>query len=358
MTNATAKDDVFLRDLWYFGIVGSEIKPGQMIQKERLGELVLFGRTHDGQAFAMTDICPHRAILLSGGEMVKTETGTQVQCPYHGWRFRPDGQCANIPSLTADQTEGMDISKIKARTYPVHESYGVIWIWFGYDAEAAPCLDPPTLDIPGDSKIRMHDECDFNCDMDAAVISLMDPAHIPYIHNQSWWRTPKTMHEKAKTFGPIERGFSMLPHKPSSNSFIYKLFGTDITTEITLELPGLRPEYMKAGDKHVTTVTIVTPVNAAKTIISVILYWNHPAVSFVPKWLIRRGMHIFMEQDSAAVDSQAIGMSYDPPQMFIHDSDIPAKWYLALRRNWEKHRKEGADFVNPVKKPTTLRWRS
>lgn len=99
MTNATAKDDVFLRDLWYFGIVGSKIKPGQMIQKERLGELVLFGRTHDGQAFAMTDICPHRAILLSGGEMVKTETGTQVQCPYHGWRFRPDGQCANMPSV-------------------------------------------------------------------------------------------------------------------------------------------------------------------------------------------------------------------------------------------------------------------
>ncbi|WP_420434048.1 Rieske 2Fe-2S domain-containing protein [Hyphobacterium sp.] len=358
MAKDTALDDVFLRDLWYFGIVGKEIKPGEMIQKERLGELILFGRTHDGEAFAMTDICPHRAILLSGGRMVKGESGTEVQCPYHGWRFRPDGQCASIPSLTADQAEAMDIAKIRAKTYRVHESYGIVWIWFGYDEAAEPCLPPPTLDIPEDSEVRMFDACDFHCDMDAAVISLMDPAHIPYIHNQSWWRTPETMHEKQKTFGPIERGFSMLPHKPSSNSFIYKLFGTGITTEIQLELPGLRPEYMKAGDKHVTTVTIVTPVSANKTIISIILYWNHGLVSLVPKWLIRRAIRVFMKQDSTAVDSQAIGLSYDPPQMFIHDSDIPAKWYLALRRNWEKHRLEGADFVNPLKENKTLRWRS
>ena len=358
MAKDTAQDDPFLRDLWYFGAAGQEIKPGQMIQKERLGELILIGRTHRGEVFALTDICPHRAILLSGGEMVKGETGSEVQCPYHGWRFRPDGQCAHIPSLTADQAEGMDISKIRARRYPAHESYGIVWIWFGADPETEPSLPPPTLDIPDDSKVRIFDECDFNCDIDAAVISLMDPAHIPYIHNQSWWRTPKTMHEKQKTFGPIERGFSMLPHKPSSNSFVYKLFGNDITTEIQLELPGLRPEYMKAGDKHVTTVTIVTPVTADKSIISILLYWNIAAVSLVPKWLIRRAIRVFMDQDSTAVDSQAIGLSYDPPQMFIHDSDIPAKWYLALKRNWKKHRETGEPFVNPLSEPKTLRWRS
>jgi len=105
MAKDTAQDDPFLRDLWYFGAAGQEIKPGQMIQKERLGELILIGRTHRGEVFALTDICPHRAILLSGGEMVKGETGSEVQCPYHGWRFRPDGQCAHIPSLTADQAE-------------------------------------------------------------------------------------------------------------------------------------------------------------------------------------------------------------------------------------------------------------
>ncbi|MCY0886083.1 MAG: 3-isopropylmalate dehydratase small subunit, partial [Firmicutes bacterium] len=45
-----------------------------------------------GQVYAMRDICPHRAAPLSAGRLVdKPGEGETIECPYHGWRFRPDG---------------------------------------------------------------------------------------------------------------------------------------------------------------------------------------------------------------------------------------------------------------------------
>ena len=62
-------------------------------------------------------------------------------------------------------------------------------------------------------------------------------------------------------------------------------------------------------------------------------------------------------QDRDAVNAQQVGLAYDPKLMLIHDSDVQAKWYFALKRAWTKHRETGEAFKNPVK-PAKLRWRS
>lgn len=365
MTNSTpekqarldAGDDGYLRDLWYFGVVGADIKPGQSIHREILGEPILFGRTHDGKAFALRDICPHRGILLSAGKVVRNDGESHVECPYHGWRFRGDGSCAGIPSLTADQSEAMDLSKIRTRSYPIHERYGLVWIYIGADPGAEPCVDPPVLDIPEGAKIQMVETDVFNCHVDHAVIGLMDPAHIPYIHRQWWWRSAKSVHEKAKNFGPVERGFSMLPHKPSANSYVYKLFGGQRQTEIRFELPGLRTEYLRLGERHITGFTAVTPTNATKTTITIVMYWDVPVMAVVPKFLVSNGIRTFVGQDRDAVNAQQVGLAYDPQLMLIHDADVQAKWYFKLKQAWKKHRETGEPFRNPVR-AATLRWRS
>lgn len=357
MSDEDVSDDGFLRDLWYFGAVASELKPGQHLHRQILGEPVLFGRTHDGEAFAMRDICPHRGIILSTGRMVNKDGETTVECPYHGWRFRKDGSCAAIPSLTADQAEAMDVSKIRVRSYPVHEAQGLIWIWFGADPEAAPDLDPPRLDLPEGARVKMVEREVFNCHVDHAVIGLMDPAHIPYIHRQWWWRTEKSVHEKAKNFGPVERGFSMLPHRPSSNSFAYKILGAKPETEIRFQLPGLRTEYIKVGNSFFTGFTAVTPTTADSTTITIVVYWKHPIFEILPNAILRKAITTFIRQDRDAVNAQQKGLAYDPKLMLIHDADVQAKWYYKLKQAWRKHRQSGEPFVNPVK-PATLRWRS
>ena len=76
----------FLRDIWQFADLGSELKPGDLRRYEILGEPVLIGRTRKTrEVYAMRDICPHRAAPLSAGRLVEEPGGTEaVECPYHG----------------------------------------------------------------------------------------------------------------------------------------------------------------------------------------------------------------------------------------------------------------------------------
>ena len=95
-----------------------ELKPGKMVAKTLLNEPILWGRTNQGQAFALRDICPHRAVPLSCGWY----DGEAVQCCYHGWRFDEKGKCIEIPSLLPEQA--MDLSRFDLHRYEVKEEIG------------------------------------------------------------------------------------------------------------------------------------------------------------------------------------------------------------------------------------------
>lgn len=239
----------------------------------------------------------------------------------------------------------MDLTKIRTRAFPVHEDQGLIWIYYAREEDAGkpPAVEPPKLDIPEGEKPRLVVRDVFNCHVDHAVIGLMDPAHIPYIHRQWWWRSAKSVHEKEKKFGPVERGFTMLPHTPSKNSYLYRLLG-EPQTEIRFQLPGLRTEYVNAGGKHFTGFTAVTPTNENSTAITIVVYWNHPLIHAIPNFLLKMGISIFVGHDRDAVNAQQVGLAYDPKLMLIHDADVQAKWYFALKRAWDKHRDTGEDF--------------
>src|SRR5262249_18294026 len=145
-----APEPMFLRDLWYMPALSASLKPGAMRREMLLGEPVLLGRGHDGQAFALRDICPHRGVPLSAGRLLSENT---VECPYHGWPFKPDGVCAAIPSLVEEQN--IDPGKIKVRRYPVSEHDGLIWVYMaapGRENEP-PRLPAPRVQVP-DAKIR------------------------------------------------------------------------------------------------------------------------------------------------------------------------------------------------------------
>ena len=118
------ESDQFLRDLWYMPALASSLRPGDMRREMLLGEPLVLGRLKDGALFALRDICPHRGVPLSAGRIMPEGS---VECPYHGWRFKRDGQCSKIPSLTGE--ESLDIEKIRVRSYPVRERDGLIWVY-------------------------------------------------------------------------------------------------------------------------------------------------------------------------------------------------------------------------------------
>ena len=148
----------------------------------------------------------------------------------------------------------------------------------------------------------------------------------------------------------------MAAHSPSSNSFAYKLLGGKPVTEITFQLPGIRTENIKVGDKTLLSFTAVTPIDASRTQIRQIFFTDILTIKLL-KPFIAMGAQRFLRQDAQMVDLQQMGLKHKPTLLLIDDADTQAKWYYAIKKEWAASREQGRDFKNPVK-PRTLKWRS
>jgi phenylpropionate dioxygenase-like ring-hydroxylating dioxygenase large terminal subunit len=348
-----AADAEPLRGLWYMPALAKSLTPGRMRREMLLGEPVLLGRMRDGAAFAVRDICPHRGVPLSAGRILAENT---IECPYHGWRFRRDGVCSAIPSLVEGQD--LDPEKIRVKSYPLREQDGLLWVYVAAKNEA-PKSEPPrvpdvSLGRAANQIPRWSETQIFSCDIDHAVIGLMDPAHAAYVHDHWWWkRTPRL---KKKHYAPLPNGFVMTPHKPSKPA--YSLLG-DVTTEITFELPSTRFEIIRGRlfGRAFTVVglTVCTPWEAEATAVIQVFYW--------PRWLffIRPFFTIlgptFIADDRKIVELQREGLRFSPNLMLIQDADQPAIWYHRVKKAWAEALENGTEFANPVQE-RTLRWRS
>src|SRR6202041_380282 len=113
-----------------------------------------------------------------------------------------------------------DISRIKTQSFPCHEVDGNIWVFIPPPKVKPPEQLPEIPPAPVAMKtgyFHVHSVI-FPCDIDHAIIGLMDPSHGPFVHASWWWRSRKSIHRKQKRFAPFGLGFKMLPHAPSSNS--------------------------------------------------------------------------------------------------------------------------------------------
>ena len=195
--------------------------------------------------------------------------------------------------------------------------------------------------------------------MDDAVVGLMDPAHVPFVHNQWWWRPPSAGFKvKEKQFEPRTRGWAIAKHQPSGNSLAYKaLFGGNVTTEILFQIPGFRWEVVQNEKVTLLTLTCLTPQEEKKTMITQVTYWaNAPLLNLLLP-IFKPAARMFLNQDGEMVNLQNEGMKYQKAMMWIDDIDVQAKWYQTLKRAWVKARSGNEAFENPIE-PRVLRWRS
>ncbi len=345
----------FLWDFWYPAARSSEIR-GRNLAKAMLLEVPLvLGRTDDGKSFAMRDACPHRGIPLSYGRF----DGKSVECSYHGWKFDGcSGQCVEIPSLTSQ--DKLKVERIFAGHYPCVENDGYVWVYMFAPGALASNSVPaaPKLATFSERYKNTHLACDLPLHVDQGIIGLMDPAHGPFVHQSWFWRSKKSIHEKAKQFEPIPFGFRMSTHSPSTNSAPYQLLkkmtGAPVTTTIDFILPNMRTEEIRSGKLWFSSLTTVTPVRRDLSRIDFVAAWNVP----MPVTIFRAFAKTFLQQDQETMIRQAEGLQHNPKLMLIDDADRPAKWYFALKVNLLEARRTGAEMVHPMNGPVTLRWRS
>jgi vanillate O-demethylase monooxygenase subunit len=112
-------------DCWY-AVAASDEVDRDLLGLRALGRPVVLFRTEAGEAVALEDRCAHRAFPLSEGTLV----GDEVQCGLCGFRYDTAGQCVAVPS----QSRVPFGAAVAA--YPVRESDGVVWVWFGEPGRA------------------------------------------------------------------------------------------------------------------------------------------------------------------------------------------------------------------------------
>jgi nitrite reductase/ring-hydroxylating ferredoxin subunit len=93
------------------------------------GVPVALFRTSDGRAAAVSDVCPHRRLKLSAGEVVND----RLRCRYHGWTFDAcgNGESPAAPKMTACTT-----------SYDTRDEHGLVWIKSRDSSPVFPSINP------------------------------------------------------------------------------------------------------------------------------------------------------------------------------------------------------------------------
>ena len=357
-----ASGGALLRDIWYVAMTAGELKAGKLHKRMFLNEPVVMGRNRDGSPFALRDICPHRAVPLSAGQLLDEDgQGQTVECAYHGWRFgTSDGVCKHIPSLVEGQP--FEVEKVQVRRYAAVEQDDLVWIYMPSQPGGEPNGPPPRFDRmvhqkgAREGRVKFVETAELACHMDHAVIGLLDPAHTPFVHKSPLWRSSKTLKEKEKHYAPSEMGFTMLSHEPVNSPLYTWLLGPGVRVEIQFILPGLRAESITTERHSFLGLAAITPIRDDLCEIREIMYWNAPTLDLI-KPFARPFTHAFLQQDARIMKLQGEGLAHDPPLMQIPDADTLMVWYRRLKREWIKAGETGRAFQNPVK-PATLRWRT
>jgi phenylpropionate dioxygenase-like ring-hydroxylating dioxygenase large terminal subunit len=264
--------------------------------------------------------------------------------------------CTKIPSLTEE--DKVDISRIKAARFPCREVEGLVWVYVPAKASKLPDSLPEIPTMPGPQKtFKLVDSVTFPCHVDHAVIGLMDPSHGPFVHKSWWWRTRKSIHTKQKNFAPHGLGFHMVAHKPSSNSRAYKILGGEPVTEIGFQLPSLRTEHIRIGEKNIVLLTALTPTDDKNTELHQFIYTDIGFINVLLPLLKPFGK-AFIKQDLDTVKKQQEGLRDGHPSlMLLGDADQQALWYFKLKKEFLEAQSQNVAFENPLREKT-LRWRS
>jgi 3-ketosteroid 9alpha-monooxygenase subunit A len=78
---------------WFVVSFSDELKVGDVHTLNYFGKKYALYRGDDGVPRIMDAYCPHLGGSLARGKV----NGDSLVCPFHAWRFGPDGKCNHIP---------------------------------------------------------------------------------------------------------------------------------------------------------------------------------------------------------------------------------------------------------------------
>jgi len=119
---------------WYLVALSRDVTPGSVLARQYFGQDIVIYRTQSGIPVVIDAYCPHLGAHLGYGGAIE---GENIVCPFHGWKYGPDGACAAMP-YGGDKIPPRAVLK----TWHVREQDDVVLAWF--DAAGR----PPSWEMP------------------------------------------------------------------------------------------------------------------------------------------------------------------------------------------------------------------
>lgn len=170
----TPPPDRFVKNAWYAAAWSSELRRA-LLKRTLLNEPIVLFRRSDQRPVALEDICPHRFLPLSMGEL-QSDTDT-LRCGYHGLTFDSGGRCVRVPG----QERIPPMARV--RTYPAAENMGLVWVWMGDPALAD---ERQIFDLAQyhrhDWGVGYGDALRVKASYLSLADNLCDPAHVSFVH--------------------------------------------------------------------------------------------------------------------------------------------------------------------------------
>ena len=148
-------------------------------------DMVLYRGGQSGRPFLVEAYCPHMgthlarntsSYVVKDGEHVE---GDNIRCPYHGWRFGPDGQCNDIPYSPARPPKAACL-----RSWKVVERAGCLWTWHDPEGQEADYPLPEFADFGTPQWVdwNVRELGELACHPQEILDNIADKAHLGPVH--------------------------------------------------------------------------------------------------------------------------------------------------------------------------------
>ncbi len=139
---------------------------------EILGEQLVAFRDTSGKVGVLDEHCCHRGASLVCG---RVEHGG-IRCLFHGWKFAVDGTVLETPNVNDPGFK----DRIKAKSYPLREAGGLIWIYLGKPSEEPEFPHHPWFDVPDSNRNNAY--LVENGNYVQVIEALVDSSHLNILH--------------------------------------------------------------------------------------------------------------------------------------------------------------------------------
>ncbi|GAC1426320.1 MAG: aromatic ring-hydroxylating dioxygenase subunit alpha [Burkholderiaceae bacterium] len=332
-------------DFWYAVDYEKALPNCKVVETKFWGRSIALFRGEDGKVRAIDNLCLHRQVKLSLGEV----HDCALVCPYHGWTYDGTGKVVAVPH----ELFGRGLPQAKLRSFPVRLRYGLIWLFPGNPdlADSTPMPEIPELE--GDDRWACV-PLDFTWQAHHSMIveNVSDFTHA-HLH-----RRYRPFSDAKLTFcEPQDRrvrlGYDVLVGDgPISKHFVDRKKINVNKMELCFDYPH---QWSNTGDR-IKHWCFVLPLDERTTRVFFLFYFDSlriPATRFaIPRWLTipllvvanKVMIRPLLMQDGAMVEAEQAAFDEHALGLAIELNPAVHEFQRLLIAQWQRH----LDEIDPV----------